>query len=271
MLCGTCGILVMFGGRARYHTHNVFAEVLSMENVIEEAGPQTKAGTRIILPTDQMVRTKSASGSTSFHCGDPVAKALDGVSLDLVKELAVAAGIEINKYEHLNPGQQRMTLGNVMRNLLRREQIDPAAFQQAADGIRAKAEQEIAARQAAEAEGKAAKEAEKAAKAEEAKAIREAEKAAKAEEAKAAKEAAKAAKEAEKAAKAEEKAKAKAAAEAAKAEEKEKARIAREEAKKAKDAEKARKAEEAKAAKEAAKAAKEAAEHPHAGLVEDAE
>lgn len=226
------------------------------------------AGARIVLPTNDMVRTKSASGSVSFHCGDPVAKALNGASLELVKKLAADCGIDPSKYEHLNVGQQRMTIGNVLRNMLRREQISADLFTTLADQTQEQARAEKAAADAEKAALAEATKAEKAAAIEAAKAEKEAAKlAAKAER--------DAAKEAEKAEKAAAREAAKAEKEAAKlAKEAEKAALAEEkrlaaEAKKAeKEAAKAAKAEEKRLAAEAKKAEKEAA-HPHADLVEE--
>jgi hypothetical protein len=102
---------------------------LNQETSVDTAEEERKAGARIALPVENMVRTKSASGSVSFHCGDAVAKALNGLSLPHVKTLATdALAIDVTKYDHLNPGQQRMTLGNVIRNMLRRDETLSADF-----------------------------------------------------------------------------------------------------------------------------------------------
>lgn len=70
------------------------------------------------------VKTISPNGNFTMHNGDSVAKKLDAKTLDDVykaaaKELGVAE-IELReKYKHLNPGMQRMNLGNRMRGALR--------------------------------------------------------------------------------------------------------------------------------------------------------
>ena len=67
-------------------------------------------------------KVKAASGNASLDCADSMAVTLRGKSLDDVYELAaVALAISEEelrtKYEHLNPGMQRMTLGNRMRHV----------------------------------------------------------------------------------------------------------------------------------------------------------
>lgn len=64
--------------------------------------------------------TKTAGGNPTIHCGDATAKALAGKDLNAVYEKAakvkgVSAGTLKAKYRHLNPGAQRMTLGNIIR------------------------------------------------------------------------------------------------------------------------------------------------------------
>lgn len=65
-------------------------------------------------------KVKTAGGNVSVHCGDPVAKKLLGKPLSDVYEAAAKArdlsvGTLKKKYGHLNPGMQRMTLGNMIR------------------------------------------------------------------------------------------------------------------------------------------------------------
>lgn len=131
------------------------------------------AKTRIELPTEQMTRVKSASGGVSFHCGDVVAQKLSGLSLAHVKELCTTGfGFDVNKYDHLNPGQQRMTLGNLIRTVLRKNPETQPDFEKVADQIRAANAEEVAANEEAAAkitaEKLAKKEAAAAAKAEKA-------------------------------------------------------------------------------------------------------
>ncbi len=115
------------------------------ETTQAEAGQQTRNGARITLPTEHMVRTKSASGGISFHCGDAVAQALAGLTLAHVKTLAAEGlGIDTTKYDHLNPGQQRMTLGNLIRNMTRRDESLIEPFNTVLVRVQNLAEQEAA-------------------------------------------------------------------------------------------------------------------------------
>ena len=121
---------------------------------------QTEVKKTVIRPnTETMVKT--ASGS--FHKDDLIGNALAGLNVGQVKAIASALGLDADKYDHLNVGQQRMNLGNGLRRL--------SANPEAADKIVALAgpmkeanaaeAEALAAEKAAE---KAAKAAEKAAK-----------------------------------------------------------------------------------------------------------
>jgi len=62
------------------------------------------------------VTGRSASGAKTMHRDDAVARGLDGMTVDEVKQVASALDIEnVDKYDHLNIGQQRMNLGNRIR------------------------------------------------------------------------------------------------------------------------------------------------------------
>lgn len=75
-----------------------------------------EAKTKIAPDTDKYVTSRAASGAKSLHTNDTVAIALDGLSIDQVKQVAGNMGVEeVNKYDHLNPGQIRMNLGNRIR------------------------------------------------------------------------------------------------------------------------------------------------------------
>lgn len=70
------------------------------------------------------IETKAASGKKSLDSGDDVAKALRGMELEEVyKEVGKKLGMTVRqlklKYGRLNPGMQRMNLGNRMRKVLR--------------------------------------------------------------------------------------------------------------------------------------------------------
>lgn len=68
-------------------------------------------------------KVKNASGHTSYDNGDDVATKLRGKTLDEVYAHAAKALKEPEKdlrakYKHLNPGMQRMSLGNRLRKVL---------------------------------------------------------------------------------------------------------------------------------------------------------
>jgi hypothetical protein len=115
--------------------------------------------TRISPKIEDMVKTKSGS----FHKDDFIGGTLDGLNIDQVKEIAKELGLDANKYDHLNVGQQRMNLGNRLRAMTARNEghseeaaatVDKArdTVESMADGFRATNEAEAA----AEAETKAA-------------------------------------------------------------------------------------------------------------------
>ena len=171
---------------------------------------QTNSKTRISLPTDSMKRVKSASGGVSFHCGDAVATKLNGLPLERIKTVAASMGFPSDKYDHLNPGQQRMNLGNLLRSAVRRDEsllptfIEHADLQQAEHDLstaEARAAADAAKKEKADAKAaeQAAKDAAKAAKTKE-RADAAAAKLKAKEDAKAAREQARADKKAEKAA-----------------------------------------------------------------------
>jgi hypothetical protein len=80
----------------------------------------------LIAPdTSNYTDTRTAGGKRSQHNGSPVAVALAGMTVDEIKDVAEAMGIEdVDKYDKLNAGQVRMNLGNVIRGQISR--IDKA-------------------------------------------------------------------------------------------------------------------------------------------------
>ncbi len=92
-------------------------------------------GTRIRPQWDTLTKVQAASGKRSFDNADSVAQALRGKSLEeaysLVSKALKAEGEPETvaaltaRYEHLNPGHQRMCLGNKLR----------AAIKRTADGV----------------------------------------------------------------------------------------------------------------------------------------
>lgn len=84
----------------------------------------TEKTTPTIRPKlDKYVGVRTASGTKSKSCGDEVSQALAGTTLEEAFALVAAvtggnADELAAKYKHLNPGQQRMNAGNVIRGVL---------------------------------------------------------------------------------------------------------------------------------------------------------
>jgi hypothetical protein len=70
---------------------------------------------------DKSVRTPSGAYSVSNR--DDVAKALNGLDVEQLAKIATRAGLadRFKKWSHLNPGMQRMNLGNVLRGAVNGE------------------------------------------------------------------------------------------------------------------------------------------------------
>jgi sRNA-binding protein len=70
---------------------------------------------------DKNVRTPSGAYSVSNR--DDVAKALNGLTIEQLERIAARAGLgdRFKKWSHLNPGMQRMNLGNVFRGAVEGE------------------------------------------------------------------------------------------------------------------------------------------------------
>lgn len=71
----------------------------------------------------------TASGNKSLRTNDPVAELLEGRDVDTVYtivegKLGLAKGTLAAKYEKLNPGQKRMNAGNMLRNAIKRGEIE---------------------------------------------------------------------------------------------------------------------------------------------------
>ena len=82
-------------------------------------------GTRIRADLEKYETVKAASGNRSYDTGDSVAKILRGLDLDAVYKVAAKELKEAGepttikalkeRYENLNPGHQRMCVGNRVR------------------------------------------------------------------------------------------------------------------------------------------------------------
>jgi len=64
----------------------------------------------------------------SIVCGDDVSTALAGVELEALIKFAKANGVDTDKYAHLNNGQKRMNIGNRLRNLVKKGEVELAAL-----------------------------------------------------------------------------------------------------------------------------------------------
>lgn len=136
------------------------------------APTETSVDSKTVIRPDlnRYVRAKSGNGKRTHRTDDFVARTLDGKTLDQIKEGAALLGIDHEKWSGLNNGQQRMLIGNAIRNRLTAKK-EPLAESVVTDVFGPPAEPYDAEKAAAEA---AAKEAEKAEK-EAAKAAKKAE------------------------------------------------------------------------------------------------
>lgn len=109
---------------------NVRARDLEDVEDVEDDGLKgkikTRAGkvTRFSLDKYVVSPIKTPSGRKSIDVNDEVAQTLRGLSVDEVyTEVSMIVGIPVheleNRYSHLNPGMQRMNLGNLLRKFLK--------------------------------------------------------------------------------------------------------------------------------------------------------
>lgn len=134
-----------------------------------EATTEVTAKARIRPNIANMV--KGPNGS--YHKGDVIGNVLAGLSVDQVLFIATECGVDISKYDNLNNGQKRMTVGGILRKLTKTVEGDAltdkqlesnqdaadclAQITKLADGFRADNETAKAAKAEAKAEAKAAK------------------------------------------------------------------------------------------------------------------
>jgi hypothetical protein len=106
-----------------------------------KAAPATPGKTTIRPDVSQYVKGRTASGKRSFNNGDAVASTLNGLALEDVYTIAEKVtgkdGLEA-KYSGLNPGQQRMTLGNLIRATVRKLEAENAGTGERALEVAAK-------------------------------------------------------------------------------------------------------------------------------------
>jgi hypothetical protein len=76
-------------------------------------------------------RSVSHTGAITMNCGDVVAKAFAGISSNTFSVAASAMGVDMTKYDTLNPGHRRMVVGQRIRRLVRERDAAAAKF----DGV----------------------------------------------------------------------------------------------------------------------------------------
>ena len=79
-----------------------------------------KTATSVTVKRDALKASRTAKGTKSLNNGDAIAKATEGLTVDQVFT-AVKKFTKVDcraDYEHLNPGMQRMCLGNRLRGFI---------------------------------------------------------------------------------------------------------------------------------------------------------
>lgn len=101
---------------------------MSKEKVTEEVAKEEVA--KVCADRSGYVKTRTATGKVSLRSDDPVAGALEGLTLDETYKvcakmtgMTIAAlhggdGKKMKGYDHLNVGMQRMSLGNRIRGAI---------------------------------------------------------------------------------------------------------------------------------------------------------
>lgn len=87
-------------------------------NAAENAAAAAPAKTVIRPDLNRYVRAKSGNGKRTHRIDDFTARSLNGKTVQEVVDGGAKLGIDTAKWAHLNPGQQRMLVGNAIRHLL---------------------------------------------------------------------------------------------------------------------------------------------------------
>jgi len=129
-----CGIMGYWGDDSLATTDQEI-EMSKSTKSAAAAAPAEATGTRIRPNWDSLTKVQAASGKRSFDNADALATALRGKTLNEAYALCVKAlkaegepttvKALKSRYEHLNPGHQRMCIGNKVR----------AAMKRSADGV----------------------------------------------------------------------------------------------------------------------------------------
>lgn len=106
-------------------THKFRASALSIAKAAAD-----ESGTRIRPDWSQLTKVQAASGKRSFDNADTIAVKMRGKTLEEVAVIAseiladegepMTAKALLAKYAHLNPGHQRMCIGNKVRAAIKR-------------------------------------------------------------------------------------------------------------------------------------------------------
>ena len=95
------------------------------------AKAKDKAEPLVNLKRENYTKTRTASGTASLNNGDQVATALDGLTMDEVFQVAdklIPDNDFKTRYKKLNPGMQRMNIGNRLRGFCRADDKNSASF-----------------------------------------------------------------------------------------------------------------------------------------------
>lgn len=84
----------------------------------DEESTTEESGVRIVVDKEKYVAGISGSNKRTLNNGDPIATALNGMTLEEVEQLAQKLKVEHNDYTHLNVGMQRMNIGNKIRGAI---------------------------------------------------------------------------------------------------------------------------------------------------------
>ena len=107
-------------------------EKVAVVEIAETATPLDAPKGKMALLRDVQYRSTlqtvlTATGNKSLDNGDTIAQMLRGADLETVykigaKELGIPVEALKTKYGHLNPGQQRMNVGNRIRGAIRKRE-----------------------------------------------------------------------------------------------------------------------------------------------------
>lgn len=112
------------------------AKIDSKKEVAAETDAEVTApsGISIRVDREKYTTSRSAAGGKSLHNGDTIALALDGLNTDETYQLAdklIADNDFRERYAKLNPGMQRMNVGNRLRGFINADEANLAKLDKA--------------------------------------------------------------------------------------------------------------------------------------------